>query len=39
VSQRRVQEFKPAHVLLKPFPLDALDTAITGRLREETTNE
>ena len=38
VSQRRVQEFRPAHVLLKPFPLDALDTAITGKLAEETSN-
>jgi DNA-binding response OmpR family regulator len=35
VSQRRVAEFRPAHVLLKPFPIDALDTAITGRLEEE----
>jgi len=39
VSQRRVQEFKPAHVLLKPFPLDALDTAITGQLQEEAGND
>jgi DNA-binding response OmpR family regulator len=38
VSQRRTAEFKPAHVLLKPFPLDALDTAITGQLQEETSN-
>jgi DNA-binding response OmpR family regulator len=35
VSQRRVQEFRPAHVLMKPFPLDALDTAITGEFQEE----
>jgi DNA-binding response OmpR family regulator len=30
VSQRRVAEFKPAHVLLKPFPLDALARAIAN---------
>ena len=39
VSKRRVEEFRPAHVLLKPFPLDALDTAINGRLREDTIND
>ena len=38
VSQRRIAEFRPAHVLLKPFPLDALDTAITGQLQEEASN-
>jgi hypothetical protein len=39
VSQRRVAEFRPAHVLLKPFPLDALETAITGHLEEESIDE
>jgi DNA-binding response OmpR family regulator len=38
VSQRRVQEFRPAHVLLKPFPPDALDNAITGTPQEEASN-
>jgi DNA-binding response OmpR family regulator len=38
VSQRRVAEFRPAHVLLKPFPVDALDTAITGHLQEEASD-
>jgi DNA-binding response OmpR family regulator len=39
VSQKRVEEFRPAHVLLKPFPLDALETAVTGRLEEEEVSD
>jgi DNA-binding response OmpR family regulator len=29
ISQKRIDEFKPAHSLLKPFPIDALARALT----------
>jgi DNA-binding response OmpR family regulator len=37
ISQKRIEEFRPAHTFLKPFPIDALVRALsdTGTLSEE----
>jgi DNA-binding response OmpR family regulator len=40
ISAKRLDEFKPAHALLKPFPIDALARSLEdGATTEETTWE
>ena len=38
-SQRRLEEFKPAHALQKPFPIDALARAVADGAMEDASWE
>ncbi|HZP26351.1 MAG TPA: response regulator [Dehalococcoidia bacterium] len=37
ISPKRIEEFRPKHCLLKPFPLEALARALTDSPAEEET--